>query len=119
MIIMAVYAAMILAACRRARRRTQQCRSQNQSEKFDLDFAMITVTITEDIERNGITGTSPITVGNINTQTMDKIIKRVNLEVETRDFDTLIDVIKEEIERLEGYDEKFDVNGRSITGAMA
>ena len=115
MIIMAVYAAMILAACSKsAKTDTAMPVSKNQSEKFDLDFAMdYGYDNGGTSKETGITGTSPITVGNINTQTMDKIIKRVNLEVETRDFDTLIDVIKEEIERLEGYDEKFDVNGRS------
>lgn len=60
----------------------------------------------------GLTSTSGLTVGNTDNHSMDKIITRVNLEVETQDFDNLITTIKEQITKLGGYDEKTEISGR-------
>lgn len=54
------------------------------------------------------TSTSKSTV-----QTQDKIIRKVSMEVETKEFDTLIKSINEKIEELEGYVESSNVSGRS------
>ncbi len=43
---------------------------------------------------------------------MDKIITKVNLEVETQEFDDLIGIIKDEIVRLGGYDERTEISGK-------
>jgi hypothetical protein len=42
---------------------------------------------------------------------MEKIITKVNLEVETRDFDNLVTAIKDDIARLGGYEEKTEISG--------
>lgn len=60
----------------------------------------------------GLTSTSKITSGTNPDLTMDKIITKVNLDVETQDFDDLIGIIKDEIVRLGGYDEKTDISGK-------
>ena len=46
-------------------------------------------------------------------QRQDKIIYKVSMEVETKEFDILIDNINEKIEELEGYVESSNVSGRS------
>lgn len=58
-----------------------------------------------------LTSTSGLAVESSNATTMDKIITNVNLDVETREFDKLIETIKEEITILGGYDEKTEING--------
>lgn len=60
----------------------------------------------------GLTSTTEITTGNIANLSMEKIITKVNLEVETQEFDDLITIIKDEIVRLGGYDERTDISGR-------
>ncbi|TAH69717.1 MAG: DUF4349 domain-containing protein [Anaerolineaceae bacterium] len=61
----------------------------------------------------GLTSTTDFTAGNIAAnQTMDKIITRVNLEVETQEFDDLVSIIKDEIVRLGGYDERTEISGK-------
>lgn len=62
---------------------------------------------------NGLTSTTEFTVGNTDIQSMDKIITKVNLDVETQDFDNLISNIKDQIIALGGYDEKTEISGRS------
>lgn len=46
-------------------------------------------------------------------QSQDKIIRKVSMEVETKEFDILIDNINEKIQELEGYVESSNVSGRS------
>lgn len=46
-------------------------------------------------------------------QRQDKIIYKVSMEVETKEFDILIDSINEKIDELEGYVESSNVSGRS------
>ncbi|NLO09972.1 MAG: DUF4349 domain-containing protein [Clostridiales bacterium] len=61
---------------------------------------------------SGLTSTSGITTGYSADLSMDKIITKVNLEVETQEFDELIGIIKDEIVRLGGYDERTEVSGK-------
>lgn len=61
---------------------------------------------------SGLTSMSGITTGNTANLSMEKIITKVNLEVETQEFDDLIGIIKDEIARLGGYDEKTEISGR-------
>ncbi|HHT88990.1 MAG TPA: DUF4349 domain-containing protein [Clostridiales bacterium] len=64
-------------------------------------------------EESGLTSISPITSGSTDNTSMDKIITRVSLEVETQEFDTLVSIIKDEIVRLGGYDERTEISGKS------
>lgn len=61
---------------------------------------------------SGLTSTTSITTGSTADLSMDKIITKVNLEVETQEFDELISIIKDEIVRLGGYDERTEVSGK-------
>lgn len=61
---------------------------------------------------SGLTSTTGITTGNTADLSMDKIITKVNLDVETQEFDELIGIIKDEIVRLGGYDERTEVSGK-------
>ncbi|NLJ95816.1 MAG: DUF4349 domain-containing protein [Clostridiales bacterium] len=58
-----------------------------------------------------LTSSSGISVDNSGVSTMEKIIKYVNLNVETQDFDNLINTLKDEITRLGGYDERTEISG--------
>src|SRR5690554_6466667 len=60
----------------------------------------------------GLTSTTDLAIGNTDNLSMEKIITKVNLEVETQDFDNLINTIKDEITRLGGYDERTEVSGK-------
>jgi hypothetical protein len=60
---------------------------------------------------SGLTSTTGFTTGNT-VESMDKIITKVNLEDETQEFDELIGVIKDEIVRLDGYDERTEISGK-------
>lgn len=62
--------------------------------------------------KDGLTSTSQLSTGNSSDLSMDKIITKVNLDVETQEFDELIAVIKDEIERLGGYDERTEISGK-------
>jgi len=44
--------------------------------------------------------------------TLDKIIRRVNMEVETQEFDDLINTIDQQIDRLGGYVESSQITGQ-------
>lgn len=61
---------------------------------------------------SGLTNSTEITTGNTANLSMEKIITKVNLEVETQDFDELISIIKDEIVRLGGYDERTEISGK-------
>jgi hypothetical protein len=60
----------------------------------------------------GLTSSSNFTSGSNIDTSMDKIITKVNLEVETQEFDELIGIIKDEIVRLGGYDERTEISGK-------
>lgn len=61
---------------------------------------------------SGLTSSTEITTGNTANLSADKIITKVNLEVETQEFDELISIIKDEIIRLGGYDERTEISGK-------
>lgn len=61
---------------------------------------------------SGLTSTTGINTSSTADLSMDKIITKVNLEVETQEFDELIGVIKDEIIRLGGYDERTEISGK-------
>lgn len=76
-----------------------------EAPKYDADMADFN-------NVTGLTSTTELVSGNTADLSMDKIITKVNLEVETQDFDELINVIKDEISRLGGYDERTDISGK-------
>lgn len=59
-----------------------------------------------------ITSTSVITSGEALNDPREKIIRRAELEVETRDFDNLILTVDAQIKQLGGYVESSDISGR-------
>lgn len=59
-----------------------------------------------------ITNTSSINVNNPLNNSQDKIIRRVDLEVETQEFDQLISSIDTHINQLGGYVESSNISGR-------
>lgn len=61
---------------------------------------------------SGLTGTTELDYGSLENFSMEKIITKVNLEVETQDFDNLIDTIKKDIAKLDGYEEKTEISGK-------
>ncbi|MBU5332657.1 DUF4349 domain-containing protein [Anaerocolumna aminovalerica] len=60
-----------------------------------------------------ITNTSSINMNNPLNNSQDKIIRRVNLEVETQEFDKFISSIDTHINQLGGYVENSNMTGRS------
>lgn len=74
---------------------------------------------TELTEERGVTGNSGSGLNSSATQTSSqtisrKLIRTVNLHVETDDFDTLLDKLNAEISALNGYVEQSDISGNSI-----
>lgn len=74
---------------------------------------------TELTEELGVTGNSGSglnsSTSQISSQTINrKLIRTVNLHVETDDFDTLLDKLNAEISALNGYVEQSDISGNSI-----
>jgi hypothetical protein len=68
-----------------------------------------TVDISKD---SAIQNSAAVTSENLQASTMEKIIRNVDLELETQDFDDLIAAINDEITRLGGYIESSDLSGR-------
>lgn len=93
--------------------------SKNTSApQYKSDYDMGNMEIAEedgkfaaDLIDGKLTSSSGISVDNSGVSTMEKIIKYVDLNVETQDFDNLINTIKDEISRLGGYDEKTEISG--------
>lgn len=66
------------------------------------------------MKSNGsIRNASTITSSVPDAGTMEKIIRNINMEIETQDFDELITAINEEIKRLDGYVESSSISGKS------
>ncbi len=63
---------------------------------------------------NAITIASTVTSNIPSTGMMEKIIRRIEMELETQEFDTLINGINDEIRRLEGYVENSSISGKRI-----
>lgn len=64
------------------------------------------------VNEDGLSSTSSFTSGAESTQ--EKIIRKFYMDVETQDFDSLIDTIDAEIKRLDGYVESSQISGNSI-----
>lgn len=121
-VIITVMTALILTACGSnkyakddfANMETSDSATQSAgSYEYDMDYGF---TAEESKADNGLTSLSGIAVKSKSNETLDessmeKIIKYVDLDVETQDFDNLMDTIKDEITRLGGYDEKTDISG--------
>lgn len=52
------------------------------------------------------------TIGGSNELSMEKIIRRVNMDVETLEFDKLVNALTDKVTALGGYIEKSDISGR-------
>lgn len=60
----------------------------------------------------GLSAKANPSMDNPNDSIMEKIIRRVNMEVETREFDVLIQALDDEILRLGGYVESSELRGK-------
>ncbi len=63
-------------------------------------------------EERGIANASTVTSTLPDSAVMEKIIRRMNMELETQDFDNLIEAINDEIIRLGGYVESSSISGK-------
>lgn len=63
---------------------------------------------------DGLSNTADLSVNDILTQSQDKIIRRFFLDVETQQFDSLITRLDSEINRLGGYVETSQIDGKSL-----
>mgnify|MGYP001373172843 CR=1 FL=1 len=114
-----VLATLVLTACASSKSdnavvvSSSQYTTQSESAyDYDyMDYGSVAKEAEYGEEDMKLTSTSGLAVESSNTTTMDKIITNVNLDVETREFDKLIETIKEEITILGGYDEKTEING--------
>ncbi|MBH1940551.1 DUF4349 domain-containing protein [Mobilitalea sibirica] len=82
----------------------QEAKGEMADDEY-YDYAM-------DGNEAGLTSTSVFTTGNSGAMSMEKIIRRVNMDVETQEFDTLVNTIDEEINRLGGYVESSNLSGK-------
>jgi hypothetical protein len=64
-------------------------------------------------QEEGVSSTSALNSGTSSEQTLDKIIRRFYLDVETREFDSIVSTIDSEISRLGGYVESSQIGGKS------
>ena len=64
-------------------------------------------------DTNGISSTSAITSAASGNISLDKIIRKIDMDVETLDFDKLIDTVGTQINSLGGYVESANIEGRS------
>lgn len=79
---------------------------------YDQDYATNDEAGGEFTSGSGLSSTTELTLGNTAKLSMEKIITKADLEVETQEFDSLVNIIKDEIERLGGYDEKTEISGK-------
>lgn len=75
-------------------------------------------------EEAGVTGSSDSGLNSSGTQssppvTNRKLIRTVNLHVETDDFDTLLEKLNAQISTMNGYVEQSDISGNSIQSARS
>ena len=99
--------AFVLTACSKSDNGAKMMDTVSKSEvtsSYDMDDGVAG-------EEMMLTSTSSFTATSSNETPMDKIITNVNLDVETKEFDALIETIKDEISRLGGYDERTEVRG--------
>ena len=90
--------------------------SANSTTAYDMDkgeAAPQEAGAYEEADMSGaIKSTSTVSASVPNAQSMEKIIRRINMELETQNFDELIDAINDEIKRLEGYVENSSISGK-------
>lgn len=113
-LVMTIIVGLVLSACSSKQNKSDSVAPSSPNMKADYDYERDEAGASADyISDNGITSITEIATPSIGDQSMDKIITKVNLEVETQDFDELINIIKDEITRLDGYDERTEVSGKS------
>ena len=99
------------------------CSGKNMSAKNDMAVPAVQYdykesSVTQDAGSTGLTSTSGLTdasgwvPGSTDGLSMEKIITKVNLEVETQEFDDLIATVKDNIAKLGGYEEKAEISGK-------
>ncbi len=99
--------------------------SQNTKAKYDFDTGSTgSVSPKESANYDGESSEKPqadgkvirnsaaVTSENPKNEPMEKIIRRIDMELETQEFDDLIMAINEEITRLGGYVESSNISGR-------
>ncbi|MDD4112316.1 MAG: DUF4349 domain-containing protein [Herbinix sp.] len=119
-LVITVFMGLVFTACSSKNESKYDMASPNitaSDDNYDFDRAeasqdAVSEEYKSTAEAGGLSNTSGISTGSTADQSMDKIITKVNLDVETQEFDELIDIVKDEIVRLGGYDERTEVSGK-------
>ena len=85
--------------------------SDNSANRDDYDKPQNESAIEEDMA-NGLGDSSSITMGGSTELSMEKIIQRVNMDIETLEFEQLVNVLTDKVTALGGYVEKSDISGK-------
>lgn len=112
LIALALLSVLLLGACS-----ASQYKSSSDEAKDDSDRGYSGATsdnkVADSEVAGSIVGGNGSFTSNSTAQTQDKIIRRVTMEVETKEFDLLIDSINERIDELNGYVESSYITGQS------
>lgn len=109
----------LLAACSKKDMSNVMTESKSYESTAQYDYGGTeplapadTIATGEGKPEESITNTSSININNPLNNSQDKIIRNVNLEVETQEFDQLISSIDSNINHLGGYVESSNITGR-------
>lgn len=92
--------------------------SASAGESFEYDMAVSEEApqapsyTSVDLKDGAIQNSAAVTSENLQVSSMEKIIRRVDMELETQEFDDLVAAINDEITSLGGYVESSDLSGR-------
>jgi hypothetical protein len=111
-LILTVILGLVFTACSSKEAKDDGAGSKNYDMDYNEESAPQVADQADYKSSDGLTNSTGITTGNTANLSMEKIITKVNLEVETQEFDDLIGIIKEEIIRLGGYDERTEISGK-------
>lgn len=112
LVALALLSVLLLGACS-----ASPNKSSSDEAKYDSDRGYSGATsdnkVAEPEVAGSIVGGNGSFTSNSTAQAQDKIIRRVTMEVETKEFDLLIDSINERIDELNGYVESSYITGQS------
>ncbi len=103
---------MSLAACGKKQNATEKKDYNYANDAAGTESALPKEAVPESQSEGSITNTSSINTNDPLNNSQDKIIRRVNLEMETQEFDQLISSIDTHINQLGGYVESSNITGR-------
>ena len=104
-----------MAACSRKDMNKAESSTEYDNGSYnyaDVKFGAPMEKATEAKQEEALYSTSSVVSNEVLKNSQDKIIRRVNMEVETQDFDELIKSIDAQINQLAGYVESSNINGK-------